>query len=71
MAKTSQKNTLLNHFKARPNISGVEASAMYRVRSLSRRINDLEADGYTFRREMKKDPTGQRYVRYHFVGGMR
>lgn len=66
--KETQTEILRKHFMVRPSISGVEAAAMYRIRSLARRINDLEAKGFQFRREFKKDPTGQRYVRYHFVG---
>lgn len=65
---TSQPAILLEHFKTRPSISGLEANALYRIKSLPRRINDLEARGYEFIKERKKDPTGQRYVRYHLIG---
>lgn len=41
---------------------------MYRIRSLSRRINDLEEDGYRFSREPRRDERGQRYTRYHYLG---
>ena len=64
----SQTDFLLDHFKTRPSISAIEAQAMYRIRSLSRRINDLESKGYRFSREHCKDTTGQRYVRYHYLG---
>lgn len=40
----------------------------YRIRSLSRRINDLEEDGYRFSREPRRDERGQRYTRYHYLG---
>lgn len=63
----SQKRLLLEHFRVKSSISNIEASALYRIRSLSRRINDLEADGYQFARSQERDPTGQRYVRYYFV----
>lgn len=63
----SQKQLLLDHFTKKGSISGIEASALYRIRSLSRRINDLEADGHLFGRSMEEDPTGQRYVRYHYL----
>jgi len=68
LGKKSQTEMLLTHFKARPDISAIEAGAMFRIRSLSRRINDLEADGYSFSRTTKRDTTGQRYVRYAFMG---
>ena len=41
---------------------------MYRIRSLSRRINDLEEDGHRFSREQRRDERGQRYTRYHYLG---
>ena len=63
-----QTDLLLDHFKVRPDISALEAQALFRIRSLARRINDLEAQGYKFRREMRKDSTGQRYVRYYYLG---
>ena len=62
-----QTELLLDHFKATPSISPMEAQGMFLIRSLSRRINDLEARGYTFFREVKRDTRGQRYVRYHLV----
>lgn len=63
----SQKQLLLDHFRAKNSISGIEASALYRIRSLSRRINDLEEEGHLFGRSEEKDPTGQRYTRYHYL----
>jgi hypothetical protein len=63
-----QPEILLDHFRTRSSISGIEAAAMYRIRSLHRRIIDLEQRGYEFIKERKKDPTGQRYTRYHFIG---
>ncbi len=63
-----QTDWLLQHFKKTPSISGQEAAAMFRIRSLPRRILDLEASGYRFAREQRFDTTGQRYIRYHFLG---
>lgn len=63
-----QTDLLLEHFRVRPDISALEAQAMFRIRSLSRRINDLEAAGHRFSRVMKRDSTGQRYVRYYHLG---
>lgn len=64
----TQTMQLLNHFSQRPTISGVEAAAVFKIRSLHRRILDLEAQGYAFTCEWKKDSTGQRYMRYTFEG---
>lgn len=64
----SQTQMLLEHFKVKADISAIEAQAMFRIRSLSRRINDLEAQGHRFSRVRRKDTTGQRYVRYYYLG---
>lgn len=64
----SQANLLLDYFKRHRDISHFEASGMFKIRSLSRRINDLEENGYRFFREGKVDDTGQRYTRYHYLG---
>ena len=66
--KKPQTSLLLDHFRKNNSISGIEAQAMFRIRSLSRRINDLEAIGHRFAREQRLDTTGQRYVRYHYLG---
>lgn len=63
-----QVDLLLDHFRKRSSITAIEAAAMYRIRSISRRVNDLEDKGYRFSREARKDERGQRYVRYHFLG---
>jgi hypothetical protein len=63
-----QTKLLLDHFSDRPSISAVEAAALYRIRSLSRRINDLQDEGHKFSKQHAVDPTGQRYVRYHYLG---
>lgn len=63
-----QTEWLLQHFKKSPSISGQEAAAMFRIRSLPRRILDLEDVGHRFARELRHDTTGQRYIRYHYLG---
>lgn len=63
-----QTDWLLEHFKRNPSISGLEAAAMFRIRSLPRRILDLEKQGHRFARETRFDTTGQRYTRYHYLG---
>jgi hypothetical protein len=64
----TQNTQLLNHFSVRPSITNVEANAVFKIRSLHRRILELEAQGHRFRREWKRDTTGQRYMRYHYLG---
>jgi hypothetical protein len=61
-----QTSLLIEHFakSAKRSITPLEAAGMYRIRSLSRRINDLEEVGYSFHRDNRTDPTGQRYTRY-------
>lgn len=67
LEKKSQTELLKDHFAVKSSISSIEAAAQFRIRSLSRRINDLEVEGWEFHREQKTDPTGQRYVRYVHV----
>lgn len=63
-----QTELLLRHFKSHQSISPLEAQSSYRIKSLARRINDLEAKGHVFRREQRHDGAGQRYVRYTYLG---
>ena len=65
---TGQLAMLLDHFRVRPNISDLEARAMLKIRALPRRISDLEELGYNFERSTRRDTTGQRYVRYFYLG---
>lgn len=64
----AQTKLLLEYFDRHKDISHFEASGMFKIRSLSRRINDLEDEGHRFFREKKVDDTGQRYTRYHYLG---
>lgn len=59
-----QSQIVLTHLRAVGSISALEASAVHRVRSLSRRITEINDAGYPVRKEFKRDVTGQRYVRY-------
>jgi hypothetical protein len=63
-----QTDLLLGHFRVKPDISGDEARNLFRIKSLPRRILDLEARGHKFSRVHKTDSTGQRYVRYFYLG---
>lgn len=61
-----QALTVLKHLKQAGSISGIEAQAMYRVRSLTKRISELRGVGHDIESEFKSDPINkQRYVRYH------
>jgi hypothetical protein len=63
----SQRDMLKEHFERKESITGVEAAAVYKIRSLPRRIMDLKEEGYEFTHEWKKDVTGQKYMRYILV----
>lgn len=61
----TQTAQILEHLKTKGSITQVEASALYKSRSLTRRITDIRQSGHNVKSEWKTDPTGQRYVRYH------
>lgn len=65
---TPQVQTLLSHLKTHGSITQAEASTVYRMRALPRRISDLKEVGHIIRRELKVDATGQRYARYFYEG---
>ena len=60
----NQSQRILNHLLDVGSISGVEAQAMYKARSLTKRISELRAQGWDIKAEWNRDHTGQRYVRY-------
>lgn len=62
-----QSRIVLNHLQAVGSITAVEASAVHRVRSVSRRITEIGDEGFNIRKEFKRDVNGQRYVRYVLV----
>lgn len=68
---TPQAARVLEHMRKTGSITNVEANAVHRVRSVSRRITEisraLEGSDYEIRREFKRDVTGQLYVRYFLV----
>lgn len=59
-----QTKLVLEHLQHYGSISAVEATAVYRIRHLPRRITDLNQAGVSVASVWKKDPTGQRYKRY-------
>lgn len=60
-----QCRQILRHLQEKGSISNMEAQAIYRIRALPRRIADLREAGYRTVKKFRKDPTGQRYVRYY------
>lgn len=69
MQLAPQTAKILQHLEMVGSISNVEAQAVYRCRALPRRIKDLKVAGFNIKREMKRDATGQRYVRYFYNKG--
>lgn len=61
---TPMTRRIYQHLIEVGNISAMEAQSMYKCRSLSRRICDIQETGIKVSREHKRDATGQRYVRY-------
>jgi hypothetical protein len=59
---------ILEHLNIKGHITSVEAAALFRCRSLSRRIRDLKDRGYIIHSDHRTDSTGQRYVRYIVEG---
>lgn len=55
---------IASHLNEAGSITGVEASAIYKCRSLPRRIKDIRDSGIEVKSETRFDLTGQRYVRY-------
>jgi hypothetical protein len=65
---TTQVNALLTHLHVKQSITADEARSLYQIRSLSRRIVDVQRHlGVTLRKERRQDPTGRQYVRYHLA----
>lgn len=63
-----QIELLFDHLVTLRSITPVEAQKLYNVNSFHRRMADLRNMGVKFRKESKRDHTGRRYVKYHFVG---
>lgn len=60
-----QATRVLEHLQRAGSITAVEAQAVHRIRSVSRRITEIARAGYRIKKVHKKDVLGQRYCRYH------
>jgi hypothetical protein len=60
-----QTAIIFHHLKTRGSITGVEAAAVYKVRSLTARIGEIRNKGHKVVRVYHKDATGQRYAKYY------
>lgn len=63
-----QERTVLRHLKTVGSITSVEANALHRIRSLSRRITTLRSAGHPIKAVLKQDVNKQRYARYYYMG---
>ncbi len=72
MTQTVNKKTMneliKTHLVRERSITNVEAQALYRCRSLTKRISELRQAGMKITPIWNKDVTGQRYVRYFYMG---
>lgn len=65
MAKNTQHQIILHHFKKAGSITVREALIEYSIQSLTKRIQELREGGYKILSQAKKHPvTKQRYTRY-------
>lgn len=62
-----QTAKIASHLTETGTITGVEAAAIYKCRSLPRRIKDIRDAGVEIDGQIKHDLTGQRYTRYTLV----
>lgn len=64
MNLSPQAKKVLAHLQSVGSITNVEANAVHRVRSLSRRITEIRDAGVKIAKTRRRDVTGQVYVRY-------
>ena len=55
---------LREHLDSGKSITSIEAQALWRCRSLTKRISELRRKGMNIKADWRNDSTGQRYVRY-------
>lgn len=59
-----QTQMILEHLKQYGHITPVEAGAVYKVRSLSKRISEIKEAGHKVKTQLRADACGQRYAHY-------
>ncbi|MDE3021870.1 MAG: hypothetical protein KGI54_08425 [Pseudomonadota bacterium] len=64
----TQLDQLREHMQEVGEISQIEAASLYKVRSLTKQMSNLRKEGMSLLSQWKTDITGQRYVRYRFLG---
>lgn len=62
-----QAKRVLDHLNTAGSVTNVEANAVLKVRSVSRRITEIRDAGYDIKKSFSRDSTGQRYVRYSLL----
>lgn len=60
----TQEQKILSHLVLGLSITGLEASDLYRVRDLPKRISVLRSRGVDIEGELRTDVEGGRYMRY-------
>jgi hypothetical protein len=65
--RKTQTGLIYEHLCKKGSITNVEAAAMYKARSLTKRIHEIKCSGAVVRSEWCRDPMGQKYVRYWLV----
>lgn len=64
MKLSPQAQLVLRHLQSVGSITNVEANAVHKVRSVSRRITEIQDAGVKIAKVRRRDHTGQVYVRY-------
>jgi hypothetical protein len=65
---TPQAHVVLKHLQEVGSITNVEAHMVHKIRSVSRRITEISDAGYAISKQRRSDATGQKYVRYAYLG---
>lgn len=64
----SQEKIVLDHLRTVGHITNMEANIVHGIRSVSRRITELQRRGYDIKKTTCHDATGQRYTKYELAG---
>lgn len=62
--RVTQTQQIKEHLLRKGSITNVEAQALFKSRSITKRIHELREQGFDIYSEWNTDTTGQRYVRY-------